>query len=258
MGLFKNDRKIQFNITEEYEYIYDNYKPQPMSNFKHPWLRSGPPARCPGFADIYKHGYVIPMWFDLKIELEPAPTWEEKQVMLTANMAQKFCSWHDIQAANIMPHLAGHNFFHSILKLHSPWELRTPKGYSVLQISPWFNFDNLYEVTPGQLNSSYHHNVVIPLFLRLTKPVDQSSFINIRAGDPLCAILPIERKSFDIEITKGDKDISRANNYFKQAIALRKDAYRVYKELGEVKDPEPMKTVPSAKVYRDLDDEKNA
>ena len=54
------------------------------------------------------------MWFDLDIELQPANTWEEKEVMLTSNSAKEFCSWHFKDVANIHPHLSNHNFFHSI------------------------------------------------------------------------------------------------------------------------------------------------
>ncbi len=253
MSLFNNNRKVQFDIDSKWSYIHDKYPPVPISKYKHEWVRHGPPARCPGFADLYKHGYVLPMWFDLEVELEGAPTWEEKEVMLTSNSAREFCTWHDKTISSIKPHLSKHDFFHSILKIHSPWRLSVPKGYCVLQTSPWFHFDKKWDVTTGVLNASYHHAVIVPLFLRLTKPVEETSWISFRAGDPLCVFIPMERKSFNLEITMDDKELKEKAGYLAQAIALRRDSHKMYREMDDLPG-----LVPSAKVYRDLDDEKNA
>tara|TARA_B100001964_G_C14249324_1_gene609069 strand:- start:747 stop:1511 length:765 start_codon:yes stop_codon:yes gene_type:complete len=254
MKIFKKNKNIQFNINSSWKYIHDNYAPQPASKFKHEWLKHPPPAKCPGFADLYKQGYVLPMWFDLDIELQPANTWEEKEVMLTSNSAKEFCSWHFKEVASIHPHLSNHNFFHSILKIHSPWQVKVPKGYSILQIPPWFHYDRNWEITPGMLNASFHHSLIFPMFLRLTRPIDQSSFIHLRAGEPLAIIIPIERENLNLNLTMDDKEVEDNLNYFKQAIALRKDTHKMYREMDDL----PPGMAPSAKVYREMDDKDNA
>ena len=42
-------------------------------------------------------------------------------------------------------------------------------------------------------------------------------------------------------------------NYFKQAIALRKDTHKMYREMDDL----PPGMAPSAKVYREMDDKDN-
>ena len=62
----------------------------------------------------------------------------------------------------------------------------------------------------------------------------------------------MERKSFDLEITMDDKELKEKAGYLRQAIALRRDSHKMYREMDDLPG-----LVPSAKVYREIDDEKN-
>ena len=88
-NFFKKEPTLIFNIDPKWKYIYDKYPPQAAANCKHEYIKQMPSARCPGFQDLYKHGYVIPMWFDLQIALGPAKNWEDQEVTLNSNVIKE-------------------------------------------------------------------------------------------------------------------------------------------------------------------------
>ena len=222
----KKEKDIIFNIDHKWKYIFDRYPPQAAANYKHEYIKHPPPARCPGFQDLYKHGYVIPMWFD------PAEQWEVQEVTLNSNVTNEFCSWHYPEVATVRPHMPD-NFFHSILKLHCPWQCKTQKEYAVIQTPMWFQYDKNYEVIPGALNTNYHHDLIFPLFLKRTKPLTEFSYITLKAGDPLMCIIPVERTEKTVELRCGDPDMQASKEYYDQAVNLRKDSHIMYREFDE-------------------------
>ena len=228
----KKEKDIIFNIDHKWKYIFDRYPPQAAANYKHEYIKHPPPARCPGFQDLYKHGYVIPMWFDLQIALGPAEQWEGQEVTLNSNVTNEFCSWHYPEVATVRPHMPD-NFFHSILKLHCPWQCKTQKEYAVIQTPMWFQYDKNYEVIPGALNTNYHHDLIFPLFLKRSKPLTEFSYITLKAGDPLMCIIPVERTEKTVELRCGDPDMQASKEYYDQAVNLRKDSHIMYREFDE-------------------------
>ena len=225
----KKEKDIIFNIDHKWKYIFDRYPPQAAANYKHEYIKHPPPARCPGFQDLYKNRYVIHMWFDLQIALGPAEQWEGQEVTLNSNVTNEFCSWHYPEVATVRPHMPD-NFFHSILKLHCPWQCKTQKEYAVIQTPMWFQYD---KVIPGALNTNYHHDLIFPLFLKRTKPLTEFSYITLKAGDPLMCIIPVERTEKTVELRCGDPDMQASKEYYDQAVNLRKDSHIMYREFDE-------------------------
>ncbi|SVA79964.1 uncharacterized protein METZ01_LOCUS132818 [marine metagenome] len=172
------------------------------------------------------------MWFDLQIALGPAERWEDQEVTLNSNVTKEFCSWHYPEVATVRPHLPD-NFFHSILKLHCPWQCKTQKEYAVIQTPMWFQYDKDYEVIPGALNTNYHHDLIFPLFLKRTKPLTEFSYITLKAGDPLMCIIPVEREEKTVELRLGDPTMQASKEYYDQAVNLRKDSHIMYREFDE-------------------------
>lgn len=231
MKIFNSMKKadIIFNIDDKWKYIHDHYPIKPVKQFKHEYLKQNPIGKCPGMLDLYDYGYILPMWFDLDLTLEPYTQWSEQGVRITSKCADEFVEWHYAETAKIRPHFPD-DFFHSILKLHSPWYVKTSNDYSIIQKDPWFSFDKSYHLAPGTLNTGYCHHIVIPIFLRHLAESHDHHQISFRAGEPLCHILPVHRNEFKVDLRIGDKDIKEAHDYYRIGQLLRKDAYKQYKE----------------------------
>tara|TARA_B100000949_G_C14191405_1_gene411908 strand:+ start:231 stop:953 length:723 start_codon:yes stop_codon:yes gene_type:complete len=225
---FKKKPTLIFNIDPKWKYIYDHYPIQSVSKFRCEWVKQQPIVRCPGFNDLYEYGYIVPMWFDLDIILDPFDKWEDQHVTLKTNV-KEFVSWHWPETANIRPHLP-ETFFHSILKLHCPWSIKTPKNYAIIQKPVWFNYQPDYEIVPGVMNTGLIHAPTCPMFLIRTEPKTEKQTIQLRAGDPLFHIIVVERSKLNVDIRMGDKEIEEANKHYNVGVSLRFDTRKLYRE----------------------------
>ena len=228
----RKEKDVIFNIDPKWKYIYDRYPIQPAAKYKHEYIKHPPPARCPGFQDLYKHGYIVPMWFDMQIAISPAERWEDQEVTINSNVTKEFVSWHYPEVATVRPTMPD-NFFHSILKLHCPWQCKTKKENAIIQTPIWFQYDKNYEVIPGALNTNYHHDLIFPLFLKQTAPLNEISYINLNAGDPLVCLIPVEREEKTVELRLGDPVMQAQQAYYSQAVNLRKDSHIMYREFDD-------------------------
>ena len=82
--IIKN-RKLVLDLFTHRQLIFDAAKPKPAPQFYPDWWKDLPTAvkvdtemfpmptvrRCMGIVDHYKHGFIIPMWTDLRVELGP-------------------------------------------------------------------------------------------------------------------------------------------------------------------------------------------
>jgi len=99
---------------------------------------------------------------------------------------------------------------HVILKLHAPWQVRLPKGYSLLFKNPANHFEHDLELFEGLVDvDEYPLNINMPFCWRSEKKGD---FI-LEAGTPLCQIIPIKRENWTEEFGVHDKQdfVSRQN-----------------------------------------------
>ena len=77
-----------------------------------------------------------------------------------------------------------------VMKLISPWTIKTPKGYSVLFKNPSNNFDNDIQIFEGVVDTDrFHYRVNFPFFWSGTK----KGVFNIKRGTPLIQVIPFKR-----------------------------------------------------------------
>lgn len=99
---------------------------------------------------------------------------------------------------------------HVILKLHAPWMVKLPKGYSLLFKNPANHFEHDLELFEGLVDvDEYPLNINMPFCWRSEKKGD---FI-LEAGTPLCQIIPIKRENWVEEFDVHDRqDFVSAQN----------------------------------------------
>lgn len=84
----------------------------------------------------------------------------------------------------------------TVLKLHAPWVVNCPDGYSLYFKNPANHFESNLELFEGLVDvDQYPLNVNFPFIWRSSERVDMV----LPKGTPLCQIIPIKREEFNEE-----------------------------------------------------------
>lgn len=86
-----------------------------------------------------------------------------------------------------------------ILKLESPWQIKTPKGYSTLFFSPHYHKCDV-KIFPAIVDTDMHHEVNFPFEL-----VNPDKRTHLKYGDPVIQALPFKRDDWESEIKERDE-----------------------------------------------------
>ena len=141
---------------------------------------------CIGFINLYRNGFILPLWSDLIIEKDINGC--RYQFSSPDNQGI-----HDHDPAQYVG--AFENSTH--MKILSPWILKEKTGVNFLWTEPTWNNITLFEnlnVLPGIMDFKYQHgsniNALIPnIDIKLL----------IKAGEPLVHIIPISEKDVKIK-----------------------------------------------------------
>lgn len=84
------------------------------------------------------------------------------------------------------------------VKIHQPWLIKTPPGYSSFVYQPHYFFNKKLEILPGIIDTDVY-----------TEPVSLVGILHgeqaiLEPGDPLVVIFPFKRESWQMEIKKLD------------------------------------------------------
>jgi len=155
--------------------------------------------QCPNFPQLFSSSYVIPMWCDSSFH-------REGDMFFWETADNKF-SWENHSNDQFLDHAPRHirEKYFIIAKAMCPWRIKTPKGYSVLQMSPLWHFNKNFEVASGIVDTDFHHEINQQIFLSLE---DGESFM-IERGDPFAVYMPFKRDSFAMNVreeSESDKE----------------------------------------------------
>lgn len=205
---------IKFSILFPHKYIFDNFKPVVSSNFKHPFINEPAMKRCPGVHNYYNYGYVLPMWYDLKILIN-----SDKSIQLIhhPNAPARY-SWHkEMHGLSVIKHF-GNSYHPDVLKLVTPWLFSAPKKYILMQKEIDYGHMNNFHIIPG-VQKDANPNISVAMILDLDAP---GGVIDIKAGDPLCYLQVFDetKLNIDIEYNFDDKELKQKNKDYGDACDL--------------------------------------
>lgn len=159
-------------------------------------LSSATIKTCPGFIDYFKQGYVVSLWCDVYLNI----TIQNNKLQYEWNVpdGNKFNVHGQEQFLDHVPkHIAKKTKI--ILKPDCPWKIITPKGYSVLQLPMYYNYNKDFEVLPGVLHTDVYHTINQQMCI-----FREGEFI-IKKGTPLATYVPYKREEFTFEMTNDIK-----------------------------------------------------
>jgi len=140
---------------------------------------------CAPVLDYLTGGYIIPIPFDLKVNVV------DGKHNFIYNVPFPFTSMHapyQIKGApfeNKTPH-----------KITNPWFIETPKGYSCFFFKPYYADTKGIDILPAIVDTDNFHEVNFPFFF--TETEDGEYFIP--RGTPIAQVLPFKRDEFEMEM----------------------------------------------------------
>jgi hypothetical protein len=195
---------IEFSLLETFSGI--EHMPIPAKKSMPTWLKDlpgdvkGVPTlkKCPPLLDTFGFGYIVPTWQEF--ELIP----HEGLYHFKSGIAHIVSPYEQIRpiCSYQFPEQYKNTPFdqYQIIKLQSPWVIKTPPGYSLL-VMPLINTTNElpFEVIPAVIDADvYHVNFGFTCKIKF----DPNKSYNIQPGIPLAQLIPIKRDKWKMTTTE--------------------------------------------------------
>ena len=173
----------------------------------------GTVKRCPAIVDLITEGFIIPMWCDYllqrnKNELE----WDNKNFPygIEFHPNNQIYNW-DLRKAD----------FPEGVKFVNPWRIYTPPGYSVMFMTPTYQFEKRFTVLPGIVETDKYHHVNFPTIIHTTKD------LIIDRGTPFLQVIPFKRENFNLDVGQMSEKQVYEDTAQKNMLSTKfKNAYR--------------------------------
>ena len=174
---------------------------------------NGTVKRCRAIIDLISQGYIIPMWSDFLIQRDMETfEWDNKNFQYGIEFHTK----EQIKGWNLKK-----TDFPEGIKFLNPWRIYTPKGYSVIFMTPTYQFEKRYTVLPGIVETDSYHHVNFPAVWHTTKDTI------IQRGTPFIQVIPFKRENFDLSVLQMNEQDLEDDYIEKIALSTKfKNAYR--------------------------------
>jgi len=169
--------------------------------------------RCPAIVDLITEGFIIPMWCDFLIQRDMETLeWDNKNFQYGIEFHTK----DQIKGWNLKK-----TDFPEGVKFLNPWRIYTPKGYSVMFMSPTYEFEKRFTVLPGIVETDSYHHVNFPSIWHTTK----DAIIN--RGTPFIQVIPFKRDDWDYKTSQmNEKDLDNDAREKTELSTKFKNSYR--------------------------------
>ncbi len=164
--------------------------------------KSGTVKRCVPFLDTLTHGYIIPLWCDVYIRAFDGTINVEFPPDLPMSSS---LSPHGYVQIEDHP-LANKPYGNLPMKWHSPWGIKTPKGWSCLFTSPLNHLESRFKLLDGIVDTDTYYNQVNFPFIWTG---GEGEFF-IPRGTPLVQVIPYKRLKTKCAIVEEDTDKKQA------------------------------------------------
>lgn len=195
--IFFKKKPIVLDFYTDHPEVMLFAKPQKASKFYPEWWKALPNdtqtsdplvvaptmKRCVGLVDLYQHGFILPMWSDLALEVGAVGThytrWQHADPRASAiDHAQT-------QRGEYLP-----DTHYQHLKLNCPWFAVCSENIDWMFVAPTWNFEKPEEfvIPAGVVSYKYQHTMNVNMFLPRKA---ETSILKLEQGQPMAHIVPI-------------------------------------------------------------------
>lgn len=194
--------------------------------------------QCPGIFDLFRHGYIVPMWHDLIITTNGSKdefTWTIPEAQLAELDIER--QGHIVESqsnglGSVVPIKPWS--LDTLIKINTPWHIVAPRGVKFLIIPIAYPDSFEFESSIGILDPGYSNEINIQLYYNVPK-----GNVMIKAGTPLAQIIPLSEQKFELvcrEMNAIDSLWLKKNKYFNAAnFKIRRNFIKeiYYKHFGK-------------------------
>ena len=237
-------RTIILDLFTCRQMIYDAAKPKPAAQFYPEWWKNlkteaqmgnemFPTAtmrRCMGFVDHYKHGFILPLWSDFKIQLG-----EMGNPFFGAAFSDSTTHVSSHPAALRGSYLPEAQYAH--IKMSTPWAAKCKEDVYWKWEQPTYGFKhpNKVIVLPGTIEYKYQYSMNANLMFARQSAASE---LQLDFQQPLAHITPLSERPFELKYHMVDNhEYNRLMQGEKLANINRYRAYRRVRESEESKCP---------------------
>tara|TARA_R110002072_G_scaffold136943_1_gene279610 strand:- start:703 stop:1389 length:687 start_codon:yes stop_codon:yes gene_type:complete len=216
--IFLKNKPLRVDCYTDYKHAYEMFPIQKSVAAK-PELHSGDLKRCIGLQNIYKQGFVMPLWTDINIKM--------------AEIGDPFWSAHSADEATQVAYHPNEQFGTVIntdkyqnFKVISPWALTCTEDVKFISAPLLWQFDTLpgdVKVLNGVTDFKYQHTTN---FIFLHKKGPRPTEFTLHCGTPLYQFIPLTERKIDLRLhlvtpqewlfySDRSSRISFTNNYLK-------------------------------------------
>lgn len=195
---------IEFSILENYADL--PHRPLPANKFYPDWFKNLPSTtlsgastlkRCPPMADMFSMGYIIPTWSEFTLTPNSRGQYSLDTRMLVLHTPlegdRPVIEGQDTKQYENTPWQGK-----TIMKIHSPWVVKTPPGYSLMLLPLFGRHNKGIEPIPAIIETD-EYTVSLSIFFQITAKLGET--IHIRPGEPLVQIIPYKRDIWNSKYT---------------------------------------------------------
>lgn len=148
---------------------------------------------CPGFVNLYKKSFVLPLWSDLRFYIPSKPIKNYFEYSFADEYSK--ADYHSHEQHN--NHYSDDDYQH--VKIISPWFLKCDSDIEWVSMPPvWETINNLESLKflSGTLNFRHQNGTHVSLFI---KKEEEDLYIDIPCNFPLAFYLPLTERKIKVK-----------------------------------------------------------
>ncbi len=207
----KNARRDWFKT------VTDSYKKK-TNDISQYGIQMTSASKCPGIIEVNKLGWILTSWFDFTIETHgdkdlkwSVPSTFPVSISNYQKIIGEPIKYMDLEQSELKIPLH-QNTFKLLVKISMPWVVDIPKGWNILMLPVSYSDDTRFFCSTGILKPGSFVQVHPQLFLNKNLGPQL-----IKAGTPLCQLIPVPESSFDIDykcLNVTEKNWKDAESFF--------------------------------------------
>ena len=184
-------------------------------------LDSGTIKMCPSFVSYFKTLYTLTLWCDLKIKID-----DNYNEWRTPDSRFTFMAHHQSQMKD---HLPQHEKDRTkvIMKADCAWRAKTSKGYMLMQLPCTYDYNPIFDVPPGFIETSIYHELNPQLIFR------QRGEFFIKRGTPICHYALVKKEDVDFKVYS-KKEYFKIDPTYETIVKTK--FHRAFKELQKINE----------------------
>lgn len=159
---------------------------------------------CRGVYDVMTTGYIFLWNIDVIISKD-----ENGKLFIrkARDLSQEDFHPHPIEQLGLYPDINISMQRDGVQKLITPYQIKTPKGTSIMMVQPMYRPDLKTEIVPGIMDTGEYYTGFNILFT--IKDINVKKDIRISAGTPLAQVIPFQRTEWEIGYGPIKEDLKR-------------------------------------------------